>query len=55
MTGSLMHVIMMERGHEKTRMFFDNTQKMINHWLVNHGYTIGVGDIIAGEFLFVSL
>jgi len=47
--GSLMHVIMMEKGHEKTRMFFDNVQRLVNHWLVNHGYTIGVGDIIADD------
>eukprot|EP01117_Protostelium_nocturnum_P012755 TRINITY_DN4718_c0_g2_i1.p1 TRINITY_DN4718_c0_g2~~TRINITY_DN4718_c0_g2_i1.p1 ORF type:complete len:1744 (-),score=622.93 TRINITY_DN4718_c0_g2_i1:65-5296(-) len=47
--GSLMHVIMMEHGHEVTRNFFDNTQKIVNHWLFNHGYTIGVGDIIADD------
>ncbi|PRP75591.1 RNA polymerase II [Planoprotostelium fungivorum] len=33
--------LMMEHGHEMTRNFFDNIQKMINQWLVSHGYTIG--------------
>jgi len=53
--GSIMHVIMMEHGHEVTRNFFDNTQKIINHWLLNHGYTIGVGDIIADERTMESI
>jgi len=47
--GSLMHVIMMEHGHEMTRNFFDNVQKTINQWVVNHGNTMGVGDIIAND------
>jgi len=45
--GSLIHVIMMEHGHEVTRDFFNANQKIVNYWLLHHGYTIGIGDTIA--------
>ncbi|PRP73450.1 DNA-directed RNA polymerase II subunit RPB1-like, partial [Planoprotostelium fungivorum] len=47
--GSLMHVIMMEYGHEMTQNFFHNVQKISNQWLVKHSYTIGMGDMIADD------
>lgn len=45
--GSLIHVIMREHGHEATKMFLNMTQKVVNYWLLQHGFTIGVGDTIA--------
>jgi DNA-directed RNA polymerase II subunit RPB1 len=45
--GSLIHVIMNEHGHEVTRIFLDQTQAIVNHWLLSHGYTVGVSDTIA--------
>jgi DNA-directed RNA polymerase II subunit RPB1 len=40
---------MNEHGHETTRDFFNQTQKIVNYWLLNHGYTIGIGDTIADD------
>jgi len=28
-------------------MFLSNTQNVVNNWLVNNGFTVGVQDIIA--------
>eukprot|EP01132_Coremiostelium_polycephalum_P012859 gene12859-15717_t len=45
--GSIIHVIMNEHGHEYCRQFIDQTQTVVNHWLINHGFTVGIGDTIA--------
>nr|AOE43181.1 RNA polymerase II largest subunit/RNA polymerase II core subunit [Cavenderia deminutiva] len=45
--GSIIHVVMNEHGHEHTRLFIDQTQTVVNHWLINHGFTVGIGDTIA--------
>lgn len=47
--GSLIHVIMMEHGHETTRNFLDQCQRLINYWLLNRGFTVGIGDTIADD------
>eukprot|EP01103_Thecamoeba_quadrilineata_P002203 TRINITY_DN12197_c0_g1_i1.p1 TRINITY_DN12197_c0_g1~~TRINITY_DN12197_c0_g1_i1.p1 ORF type:complete len:1771 (-),score=338.80 TRINITY_DN12197_c0_g1_i1:46-5313(-) len=47
--GSLIHVIMNEHGHEVTRIFLDQTQAIVNYWLLSHGYTVGISDTIADE------
>lgn len=47
--GSLIHVIMNEYGHEVTRNFFDNCQRVVNHWLLQRGFSVGIGDTIADE------
>eukprot|EP00027_Filamoeba_sp_ATCC50430_P000934 CAMPEP_0168554826 /NCGR_PEP_ID=MMETSP0413-20121227/7995_1 /TAXON_ID=136452 /ORGANISM="Filamoeba nolandi, Strain NC-AS-23-1" /LENGTH=1668 /DNA_ID=CAMNT_0008585609 /DNA_START=242 /DNA_END=5249 /DNA_ORIENTATION=- len=47
--GSLIHIIWNEHGHEVARNFFDQTQKIVNYWLLQHGYTIGIGDTIADD------
>jgi len=47
--GSLIHVIWNAHGHEATRNFLDQCQRVINYWLLNHGYTIGIGDTIVDD------
>lgn len=41
--NSLVHVIWLEHGPEATRNFLDQTQALVNHWLLNHGFTVGIG------------
>nr|ABA64469.1 DNA-dependent RNA polymerase II largest subunit [Glaucocystis nostochinearum] len=48
-SGSLIHVIWNEHGHDIARVFFSMTQKVINNWLINVGFSIGIGDTIADE------
>jgi DNA-directed RNA polymerase II subunit RPB1 len=44
--GSLIHVIWLEHGPEVTKNFLDQTQAIVNQWLVNHGFTVGIGYVI---------
>lgn len=41
--NSLVHVIWLEHGPEATRNFLDQTQALVNHWLLTHGFTVGIG------------
>ncbi|KAN0031933.1 hypothetical protein ACTFIV_005803 [Dictyostelium citrinum] len=45
--GSIIHVVMNEHGHDTCRLFIDQTQTVVNHWLINRGFTMGIGDTIA--------
>lgn len=45
--GGLVHVVWMEHGPEAARAFLSQTQFTINHWLLQHGFSIGIGDLIA--------
>eukprot|EP00890_Picochlorum_soloecismus_P003544 jgi/Picsp_1/4190/NSC_01699-R1_protein len=45
--GGLVHVIWMEFGPEAARAFLSQTQFTVNYWLLQHGFSIGVGDLIA--------
>jgi DNA-directed RNA polymerase II subunit RPB1 len=45
--GSLIHTIFMEHGSEATRIFLDRTQQIVNNWLIQRGFSIGIGDAIA--------
>jgi len=46
--GSLIHVIWNECGHEATRQFLAECQKVINYFLLLTGFSIGIQDTIAG-------
>ena len=45
--GGLVHIIWKEFGADACRAFLSQTQCVINNWLVLHGFTVGVSDIIA--------
>lgn len=45
-TRGLVHSIYNECGADETRMFFDNTQRIICDWLVNNGFSVGISDLI---------
>ncbi|KDD73427.1 domain 2 of RNA polymerase Rpb1, partial [Helicosporidium sp. ATCC 50920] len=45
--GGLVHVVWMEHGPEAARAFLSQVQFAVNHWLVHHGFSIGIGDLIA--------
>lgn len=47
--GGLVHIIWKEFGSEACKAFLSQVQSVINHWLVLHGFTVGVSDIIARE------
>jgi hypothetical protein len=45
-TRGLIHSIFNECGPEETRLFLDNTQKIICDWLVQSGFSVGISDIM---------
>ncbi|KAL0051000.1 hypothetical protein WJX82_000334 [Trebouxia sp. C0006] len=53
--GSLIHVIMMEHGPEAARAFLSQCQYLTNHWLLQHGMSIGIGDTVADALTMGSI
>ena len=45
--GALIHVTWLELGPAAARDLIDQVQVIINHWLINWGFTIGVCDTVA--------
>jgi DNA-directed RNA polymerase beta' subunit len=50
--GSLIHIIQNEHGPQATKTFLNSCQRLVNYWMLHHGYTIGLGDTIA-DFVVV--
>lgn len=46
-SGGMIHIIWKEYGPYPCRDFLSNTQLLINNWLHQNGFTVGVEDIIA--------
>ncbi|KAK7288460.1 hypothetical protein RIF29_01920 [Crotalaria pallida] len=46
-TGSLIHDIWQEVGPDAARKFLGHTQWLVNYWLLQHAFSIGIGDTIA--------
>ncbi len=49
-SGGLLHVLVMEMGHEVARQFYGNLQTVVNNWLLVHGFSIGVGDTVPDKY-----
>lgn len=47
--GGIIHIAWVEYGHDSARRFINNTQQTVNHWLLHHGMSIGIGDTVADE------
>ncbi|KND04665.1 DNA-directed RNA polymerase II subunit RPB1 [Spizellomyces punctatus DAOM BR117] len=45
--NGIIHVTMNEHGPEAAKAFFNGTQLVVNHWLLQNGFSIGIGDTIA--------
>ncbi|KAJ3693705.1 hypothetical protein LUZ60_009185 [Juncus effusus] len=45
--GGLIHVIWEEVGPDAARKFLGHTQWLVNYWLLQQGFSIGIGDTIA--------
>ncbi|XP_015756612.1 PREDICTED: DNA-directed RNA polymerase II subunit RPB1-like [Acropora digitifera] len=46
-SGSLVHIVAVELGHEVARLFYGNIQTVVNNWTLIEGHSIGIGDCIA--------
>lgn len=47
--GGIIHVIMNEYGPEMAKRFFNGTQRVVNYWLLQNGFSIGIGDTVADK------
>ncbi|XP_064456621.1 DNA-directed RNA polymerase II subunit RPB1-like [Ornithodoros turicata] len=54
-SGSLMHVVFAELGHEVAGAFYGHIQTVVNAWLLLEGHTIGIGDTIADKQTFIDI
>ncbi|XP_054719438.1 DNA-directed RNA polymerase II subunit RPB1-like [Uloborus diversus] len=54
-SGSLMHVIFSELGHEVAGCFYGHIQTVVNNWLLLEGHSIGIGDTIADPQTYVDI
>lgn len=45
--GSIVHVCWVQKGWEETRSFMNQVQTVVNFWLVNTSYSIGISDTVA--------
>ncbi|XP_074658521.1 DNA-directed RNA polymerase II subunit RPB1-like [Tubulanus polymorphus] len=48
-SGSLLHIVMLEEGHQDAGLFYGNIQTVVNNWLLLEGHSIGIGDTIADQ------
>ncbi|KAJ3216817.1 DNA-directed RNA polymerase II subunit rpb1 [Dinochytrium kinnereticum] len=46
-SGGVVHVTWMEYGPEAAKQFLSFTQVLVNYWLLQNGFSIGIGDTIA--------
>lgn len=46
-SGSLVHIVAMELGHDVAKNFYGEIQTCVNNWLLIEGHSIGIGDCIA--------
>eukprot|EP00923_Selenidium_pygospionis_P028711 GHVN01051413.1.p1 GENE.GHVN01051413.1~~GHVN01051413.1.p1 ORF type:complete len:1561 (-),score=364.17 GHVN01051413.1:525-4928(-) len=47
--GSLVHVLWHDAGPERAKDFLSNTQRVINYWLLQVGFTTGCADIVTDK------
>jgi DNA-directed RNA polymerase II subunit RPB1 len=43
-SGSMLHIIMNDLTPEDCRDFINNTQRVVNYWLLHRGFSIGIAD-----------
>lgn len=53
--SGLVHIVWKDLGPEPCKLFLSNMQNLVNNWLVNNGFTVGVQDIIAAPSTNVTI
>ena len=53
--GGLIHVAWVEHGPHAARSFLNQTQLLVNYWLLQHSFSVGIGDTIADEATMHSI
>eukprot|EP00526_Cylindrotheca_closterium_P003203 CAMPEP_0113639728 /NCGR_PEP_ID=MMETSP0017_2-20120614/20848_1 /TAXON_ID=2856 /ORGANISM="Cylindrotheca closterium" /LENGTH=1628 /DNA_ID=CAMNT_0000550969 /DNA_START=136 /DNA_END=5019 /DNA_ORIENTATION=+ /assembly_acc=CAM_ASM_000147 len=45
--GGLIHTSWLDAGHEETARFMNQVQQLVNHWVLQHSFSIGACDAVA--------
>ncbi|KAI8099670.1 DNA-directed RNA polymerase II subunit RPB1 [Halteromyces radiatus] len=53
--GGLVHTIVNELGPEAAKNFLTGTQQVVNYWLLQNGFSIGIGDTIADKSTMATI
>ena len=53
--GGLVHVIWMDHGPNQARLFLNHVQTVACYWLLQHGFTVGIGDTVADEATMLEI
>ncbi|KAF4690242.1 DNA-directed RNA polymerase II subunit RPB1, partial [Perkinsus olseni] len=48
-SGGLIHITWLDYGPERTKQFIGGIQRLVNFWLLHHGFTVGCADIVAND------
>ncbi|KAG2223050.1 hypothetical protein INT45_008251 [Circinella minor] len=54
-SGGLIHTIVNEQGSEAAKNFLTGTQQVVNYWLLQNGFSIGIGDTIADRSTMATI
>ncbi|KAL0075541.1 beta and beta-prime subunits of DNA dependent RNA-polymerase [Phycomyces blakesleeanus] len=54
-SGGLIHTIVNELGPEAAKNFLTGTQQVVNYWLLQNGFSIGIGDTIADKVTMATI
>jgi DNA-directed RNA polymerase II subunit RPB1 len=46
-SGGLVHIIWNDYGPDQCRRFLSTSQRVVNSWIVYHGFTVGIADTIS--------
>ncbi len=47
--NGLIHILMNDIGPDGARSFIDQVQRVVNHWLLQRGFSVGIADTIAKQ------
>ena len=47
--GNIVHTLVNDLGPRQCKDFLDNSQKLVNNWLLQEGFSVGISDCIADE------
>ncbi|KAI9029899.1 hypothetical protein CLU79DRAFT_842835 [Phycomyces nitens] len=53
--GGLIHTIVNELGPEAAKNFLTGTQQVVNYWMLQNGFSIGIGDTIADKVTMATI
>ena len=45
-SGGILHIIFNDHGPEVAKKFLDQTSQTLNHWMLHHGFSVGIGDAL---------